>query len=115
LGLGHLTIGAPVPGTAMEENPLLQRNPALVISQPYGSGWIVHLAGDATTLDTLLNSYAARDQAMSDLRRLRRQVATQLLAEEGGGRMADGGEMVCDLRAILGGASYLELLRELIN
>ena len=76
-----------------------------------------HLAGDSTAvLDDLLPPQAAREQAMCDLRRLRHRVAMQLLVEEGGrAHMADGGEMVCDMREILGGSNYLDLLRELIH
>ncbi len=117
VGIGVLPLGAPVAGAAKHENPLLERNPALVVSQPYGSGWIVDLEGDpATARANLLPARAAREHAMGDLRRLRHRVATQLLVEEGGkASMADGGEMVCDLREMLGGANYLELLKELIN
>ena len=117
LGLGVLSLGAPIAGTAMEENPLLRHDPAQVLSEPYGSGWILHLAADARSdLGDLLSSRAAREQAMCDLRHLRRRVALQLLAEESGTpSMADGGEMICDLREILGGADYLLALRELIH
>lgn len=117
LGLGVLPLGAPVPGTAVEENPLLRHDPAQVLSEPYGAGWILHLTTDApSTMDELLASPAARDQAMCDLRRLRRRVAVQILAEESHSpSMADGGEMVCDLRELLGGSEYLLALRELIH
>lgn len=117
LGLGVLTVGAPVAGKAVELNPLLWHDPRLMISQPYGSGWIAHVIADSITdLDALLPAAAARDSALADLGRLRRRVATQLLAEEGEwASMANGGEMACDLRAILGGTKYLNLLQELIH
>ncbi len=117
LGLGVLTIGAPVAGRAVEQNPLLWHDPKLMISQPYSLGWMAHVMGDSPVdLDQLLPADAARDLALADLTRLRRRVATQLLAEDGEWvSMADGGEMACDLRAILGGTKYLNLLQELIH
>lgn len=117
LGLGALTIGAPIAGRAVEQNPLLSHDASLVVSQPYGLGWIAHVAGELPTdLSHLLPFDAARDQALSHLTRLRRRVATQLLAEEGEGlSMANGGELACDLRAVLAGTNYLNLLQELIH
>ncbi len=117
MGLGSLTLGAPVPGNAVEQNPLLWHDPTLMVSQPYTSGWIAHLVAEsAVDLDHLMPHHVARDRALADLRQLRRQVAMQLLTEDGGwATAADGGEPVCDLRALLGGVNYLELLTELIH
>jgi len=117
VGLGVLTVSAPVGGVSVEQNPLLWHDPSLIVSQPYSSGWIAHFTGEtAVNLDHLAPFHVARDQALADLRRLRRSVATQLLAEESGRpSMADGGETVCDLRAMLGGTNYLNLLKELIH
>ena len=58
-----------------------------------------------------------RDDAQRDLRRFRRRVALELLSttEAAGPTLPDGGELITDLRQILGAARYLEVLRELIH
>ena len=65
----------------------------------------------------MLSAKAAREQARLDLRRFRRRAAFQLLAaaEQIGPTLCDGGEALTDLRQMLGGACYLEILRELVH
>ena len=53
---------APVSGTVVERNPLLDDRPELVNEQPYGDGWIVVLdATDGTDLESLLNAAAYQE------------------------------------------------------
>jgi glycine cleavage system H protein len=52
---------APVTGTVLERNPLLEERPELVNKQPYGDGWIVVLeAADPGAVGSLLDAVAYR-------------------------------------------------------
>jgi glycine cleavage system H protein len=53
---------APISGTVIERNPLLESRPELVNEQPYGDGWIAVLeAGDRGELDGLMDVEAYRE------------------------------------------------------
>ena len=52
---------APVGGTVIERNPLLEERPELVNEQPYGDGWIVVLeVSDASQMDGLMDAAGYR-------------------------------------------------------
>lgn len=52
---------APVGGTVIERNPLLEERPELVNEQPYGDGWIVVLeVADASQVDGLMDAAGYR-------------------------------------------------------
>ncbi|HYG70926.1 MAG TPA: glycine cleavage system protein GcvH [Actinomycetota bacterium] len=52
---------APVGGTVIERNPLLEERPELVNEQPYGDGWIVVLeVPDASQMDGLMDAAGYR-------------------------------------------------------
>jgi hypothetical protein len=102
----------------MSTNRALQDEPEQLIATPYERGWMVELVvSDAAELDDLLKAEVALDQARLDLRRFRRQAALHLFADAQGvgPSMADGGELLTDLRQILGTSAYLDLLRELVH
>ncbi len=49
----------PVAGTITEVNPLLEKQPELVNSDPYGDGWMVKMTvSDPASVDALLSSEA---------------------------------------------------------
>jgi glycine cleavage system H protein len=53
---------APVSGTVVERNVLLEGRPELVNEQPYGDGWIAVIeVGDASELDRLMDVAAYRE------------------------------------------------------
>jgi glycine cleavage system H protein len=53
---------APVSGTVVERNALLEDRPELVNEQPYGDGWIVALdVSDPSGLDALMGAAAYRE------------------------------------------------------
>lgn len=53
---------APVTGTVLDRNPLLEDRPELVNEQPYGDGWIVVLeASDPDQLEALMSAAAYRE------------------------------------------------------
>jgi glycine cleavage system H protein len=52
---------APVSGTVLERNALLEERPELVNEQPYGDGWIVVLqVSEASELEALMDAGAYR-------------------------------------------------------
>lgn len=52
---------APVSGTVLERNALLEERPELVNEQPYGDGWIVVLqVSEASELEALIDAGAYR-------------------------------------------------------
>jgi glycine cleavage system H protein len=118
LGIGVLPLRTPVAGTVIDGNRSLWKEPDQLVTDPYGEGWIVHLiVADPSELEGLLAAEAAREHTRRDLRRFRRQVALRLLAdtETVGSSLADGGEPLADLRQMLGGTAYLDVLQELIH
>ena len=49
----------PVAGTVTETNPLLEKQPELVNSDPYGDGWMIKLlVTDPASVDALMNKDA---------------------------------------------------------
>jgi glycine cleavage system H protein len=118
VGLGILSVGMPFCGVVVDGNRDLVSEPNRLVTAPYEDGWLVDLvATDLTELHRLLTASAARKTARLDLQRLRRRIALQMLAEAGkvGRTLADGGEPLTDLRQVLGGSTYLDILRELIH
>jgi glycine cleavage system H lipoate-binding protein len=118
LGIGALWIGAPVRGLVVKENQALRDRPEQLVTAPYTDGWIADfMAGDMADVDQLVPAELSRERSRLDLQRFRRRVAMQLLADDAGrvGRtLADGGELLTDLRQMLGGTKYLDVVRELI-
>lgn len=117
VGLGSLFVTTPVNSTMVAKNEELDRDPNQLVAAPFGNGWIAELqVDDPSQLKNLSTSRQARDQTRMDLRRFRRRVALQLLADtEGiGPSLPDGGEFA-DLRQVLAGQAYLNLIRELIH
>jgi glycine cleavage system H protein len=52
---------APISGTVVERNPLLDERPELINEQPYGDGWLVVLeVADAAPLGELMDAAAYR-------------------------------------------------------
>jgi glycine cleavage system H protein len=115
---GTLPIGAPCDCQLVRWNQTLSDRPQQLNTDPYGEGWVAQLAttGDGAT-DGFLNAEDAREQARMDLRDFRRRAALFLLTDtaEVGACLPDGGAVLTDLRQMLGGARYLQLLRELAH
>jgi glycine cleavage system H lipoate-binding protein len=119
LPVGVLSVRVPVGGHLERENSALREQPDLIVESPYRDGWLVDLipSGGDTALKGLSNATAAREQTALHLRRFRRRIALHLLADVAavGPCLADGGEALTSLSEILGGARYLELLREILR
>ncbi len=118
LGLGMLSLRAPVNGVVTGGNQALHRDPALLVTQPYEDGWLLEFQVlDDAEFGGLMTAEMAWDNARMDLRRFRRRIAVQLFAggQDLGQDMPDGGELITDLRQMLGGSTYLDLLHELVH
>lgn len=117
MGLGVLPVSAPVAASVVAKNKALENDPSQLLTDPFGDGWIADLRiHDPAQLCNLSTARRAREQTRLDLRRFRRRVALQLLADtEGiGPCLPDGGELA-DLRQILAGNAYVNLVRELVH
>ncbi len=115
---GTLPMGAPFDCKVVRWNEVLSENPQQVNADPYGEGWIAQIIPtDGGTSDGFLNAEDARKQAWMDLRGFRRRAALYLLTDtaEVGACLPDGGAMLTDMRQMLGGDRYLQLLRELAH
>jgi hypothetical protein len=100
------------------ENQALRDHPEQVVTAPYTEGWIAEfIAEDMAEVEQLVTAELSRERSRLDLQRFRRRVAMHLLADDAGrvGRtLADGGELLTDLRQMLGGPKYLDIIRDLI-
>jgi glycine cleavage system H protein len=55
-------VAAPVDGSVVEVNPLLEENPELINTDPYGDGWLFRVEmSDATTWQDLLTAEEYQD------------------------------------------------------
>jgi glycine cleavage system H protein len=107
-----------VRGRVLSFNHALEDEPAAVLRDPYGEGWLAEVALDsAEQHDELLDAGKAREEARLDARHFRRRIAHYLLADDD--RFAptpiDEGRLLTDLRELLGGPRFIGLLRELIH
>ncbi len=118
LGLGSVRVCAPIGGRVIRRNEALRLDPALLIRAPYDEGWILELVvDDPAELDGLVLPFVATERINADLRRFRWCLALRLLADlrADEGLAADGCAALGDLRHVVGGADYLELLRQFIH
>ena len=117
IGLGVLTIGAPIGGCVVRINEALQRQPAQLITEPYEGGWLADFAApDEVDLAELLPAAKARQHLVLDLRRFRRNVAFRLFADVASKEIsAPGFESISDLRNLIGGNEYVDCIREFIH
>jgi len=118
LGVGRLAVLSPVGGALRRWNHALLSDATLLVSAPYGDGWIVELAPSGPGSPPRLHSAdAALERARLDLRRFRRRAALFLFDQNDavGPTLQDGGEVLTDLRYILGPARFIELIGDLIR
>lgn len=117
-GLGVISARLPIACHKIQGNPTLLDTPDRLVTDPYNLGWIAELTpcGDDSP-EGLLEADPAREKARRDLQWFRRQVALRLLAECGpnGNGSSDHAENSVDLREMLAGPTYLELLPELVH
>jgi len=118
---GKLTIPAPISGRVVGHNETAQSCPELVVSAPYGAGWLIDM--DAETgrknkqFAQLLCGPDMEKLSRSHLHSFHRRTDDLLAARPNrvGATMADGGKTLGDPRAMLGPARYLRLVQELLT
>lgn len=118
---GKLTIPAPISGEVSGHNEAAQGCPELVVSAPYGAGWLV----DMTVAPSRKNKQLAQLLCGPDMEKLSRshlhsfhRRTDDLLSARParvGATMADGGKALTDPRTMLGPARYLKLVQELLT
>ncbi len=116
LGLGALTLSAPVAGRFVRANRMLQSHPDTLVTEPYGDGWILEIEGlDPSAVLGLRPAPRALEHTEQDLRRFRRTLALRLLSESGATASPDPAQSLRDLRQILCGTHYVELLSQFVH
>ena len=116
LGLGSLPLTSPVSGRFVRPNHLLQSHPETLVTEPYGDGWILEIEGlDPAAILGLLPAPRALEQMEHDLRRFRRTLALRLLSGSGATAEPDPARSLRDLRQVLCGAHYVELLSQFVH
>jgi hypothetical protein len=118
---GKLTIPAPISGRVRSHNEAAQSCPELVVSAPYGAGWLIDM--DLETgrknkqFTQLLCGPDMEKLSRSHLHSFHRRTDDLLAARPSrvGATMADGGKALTDPRAMLGAARYLKLVQELLT
>ena len=119
-GNGKLTLAAPVSGKVLARNEAARSCPELVISAPYGAGWLVDLAVEPAQRDKqlppLLCGSDMEQLSRGHLHDFHHHVDTLLTTRPKGvgATMADGGVPLGDPRSMLGAARYLKLVQELL-
>lgn len=118
LDVGTLVVTSPVSATVERWNPKLDQDPDLLVRSPYDEGWLALLlpVGRGAP-DRVIDAEAALENARLDLRRFRRRAAVFLFSDADlvGPTLADGGEVLTDLRCILGARRYLDLIGDLVG
>jgi glycine cleavage system H protein len=118
---GKLTIPAPISGEVSGHNEVVQDCPELVVSAPYGAGWLVDMTVESgrknRQLTQLLCGPDMETLSRSHLHSFHHRTDELIAARPArvGATMADGGKALTDPRAILGPARYLKLVQELLT
>jgi glycine cleavage system H protein len=118
---GKLAIPAPVSGRVLGHNEAVQGCPELVVSSPYGAGWLIEIDVETGRQDQQLTELLCgadmEKLSRSHLHRFHRRIDGLLAARPArvGATMADGGSAVTDPRAMLGPARYLKLVQEILT
>lgn len=119
-GKGKLTLTAPVSGKVRAHNEAVRTCPELVVSAPYGAGWLVDLTVEPgqreRQLQPLLSGTDMEQLSRGHLHDFHHRVDAALAGRPSGvgATMADGGVPLGDPRSILGTARYLKLVQELL-
>jgi len=118
---GKLTLPAPIQGRVLGHNETVKDCPELVVSTPYGAGWLLDLSIEpgrrSKELSHLLCGPEMEELSRSHLHDFHSRTDALLDARPArvGATMADGGKALTDPRAMLGAARYLRLIQELLT
>jgi len=103
---------APLSGTVVATNHLVQEHPGIVGASPYDRGWLYEIEGPETgSPEGMLSAAQMRTRAGAQMRQLNRRVCASLAPDARVGvTMADGGVRLHDLRKVLGVSRYHRLI-----
>jgi glycine cleavage system H protein len=112
---GTLPVVAPISGIVRATNALLAENPHTVCMSPLGSGWLFDLTVEAAVVQDsdLLSVGDVAPIFAEDERKFQSLLMAELSrgGEVVGPTMADGGQALSGLSAILGPTKYFRLVR----
>jgi len=118
---GKLTVPAPVSGRVLTKNEAAVGCPELVVSSPYGAGWLLDLAVTPVSKNKeftrLLCGPDMETLSRGHLHGFHHRTDALLAAKPArvGATLNDGGTPLGDPRAMLGPARYLKLVQELLT
>jgi glycine cleavage system H protein len=118
---GKLTLAAPIAGRVLGHNETIKDCPELVVSTPYGAGWLLDMSIEPgrrnKEFSHLLCGPDMENLSRSHLHEFHSRTDALLAARPAsvGATMADGGSALTDPRAMLGAARYLKLIQELLT
>jgi glycine cleavage system H protein len=109
----EIPIRAPISGKVTGINPLLRSNPSLVNQSPYGRGWLVEIAPEASNLKLGLKQLLGRGRATRWMRREIDRLVALTAPDTETPTLADGGELSVDACAHLDDAAWKRVVDEL--
>ena len=112
-GEREIPICAPVDGHVSSVNPLLGSHPDLVNRSPYGRGWLVEIAPDASSSRRGLRQLRAGARATRWMRREVDRLVTLTAPNAEAPTLADGGELSSDVCSHLDEATWRRLVAAL--
>lgn len=119
LGLGEpLPLASPLGGTLSRVNEDLRERPGQAVAEPYGAGWLVEIRGlDPGSVLGLHTAAEAAESVRAETLLFRRALAMRLLMESSDEGLLPEGRRVplSDLREVLGGPRYLELVGQFVH
>ncbi|MGA2622919.1 MAG: glycine cleavage system protein H [Bacteroidota bacterium] len=116
---GTIPVKSPLDGVVRKTNPRIAQEPHEVCLDPENEGWLFELETrkDEHRTAQLLNKEQTREFYSDDMTRFRNLVADALKAHDSavGMTMADGGQKLHNVSAMLGVRRYFELIREVFG
>ena len=112
-GEREIPVAAPINGHIGAVNPLLSGHPDLVNRAPYGRGWIVEIAPEASSVKSSLKQLLAGGRATRWMRREVDRLVTLTAPNAEAPSLADGGEVSSDVCSHLDDATWRKLVTEI--
>jgi glycine cleavage system H protein len=118
---GKLKIPAPISGRVQARNEVALGCPELVVSAPYGAGWLIDLAVEPARrgrqISQLLCGPDMEKLSRAHLHNFHRRTDAMLATRPArvGPTLADGGKVCADPRSMLGSPRYLKLVQDLLS
>ena len=116
---GTIPVKSPLDGVVRKINPRIAEEPHVVCLDPENEGWLFELEvrNDAHRTESLLGKEQMRELYSDDMARFRNLVVDALKVSDSnvGMTMADGGQKLQNVSAMLGVRRYFELIREVFG